>query len=235
MKFDNFSLLFGGDTHKDIWESCLDAFEEENHGDVISKPVLKENSDFIKVSHHGSANSSSNKIWNFFLPKNRSCHMAISAGRHGGYKHASSEFLSELEGRNVNVKSTNTCSNCLFTDYSFEEENFVECNWFHEFPDTKYDYWSSKGYEHIDDSINTLISSIEVSSGFSLKKRVKASQQIPSLVGLLYDFEKGDKPDKKGKIVAKNLFRWSMNYEKCFYASHDSKLRSDCKAETVRT
>lgn len=105
------TLLFGGDASQRVWEECLEFYErtKQPHGACRGN--------FIKVSHHGSKNSSSVNLWTKVLCEKSN--LAISAGRTEEPNHPDKETLKQIirVGSNFNtppkVVSTNMCSECL--------------------------------------------------------------------------------------------------------------------------
>ncbi|MFT3680532.1 MAG: hypothetical protein QM791_09690 [Ferruginibacter sp.] len=104
---DNFSCVFGGDAPLEVWHDGIDENESKNLGFNLS-------SDFIKVSHHGSKNSSSLKIWNELIKGKKEVHFGISAG--DKHNHPNLETLSQIkdccQGIKFNIWSTNICEMC---------------------------------------------------------------------------------------------------------------------------
>lgn len=60
-------------------------------------------SHFIKVSHHGSRDSSSDYLWQSILPMEGSVFLGTSAGRHSGFKHAHSETMLQIRKKGVDA------------------------------------------------------------------------------------------------------------------------------------
>jgi beta-lactamase superfamily II metal-dependent hydrolase len=112
MKFRKHKLLFGGDTGKKIWQECLENYKnsgnEKKHG--------KCEGNFIKISHHGSKYSSSDKLWKQIL--SQKSYLGISAGK-GRYKHPHRETvvnilrIAQQNSYKAEVSTTNACSKCL--------------------------------------------------------------------------------------------------------------------------
>lgn len=113
IRFGERNLTFGGDTHKEIWETCLDRYTSTGSEFVAHFGPVQ--SHFVKVSHHGSKHSSSPKIWNYLMPDQGSAVLGISAGRHNGYNHPHSETLEQIRKCSAAAKvvSTNICTACL--------------------------------------------------------------------------------------------------------------------------
>jgi beta-lactamase superfamily II metal-dependent hydrolase len=122
MVFKEHRLLFGGDTGERIWQECLDKYEELNmqaeYGPCRGR--------FVKVSHHGSRNSSSLNLWKRLLLPGKSL-SGISAGRHEGYKHPHAETLADIFAVASELKgdpkrfSTNICRDCVLAEKMPEE------------------------------------------------------------------------------------------------------------------
>ena len=87
MDFGNTSYLFTGDAEKSVEKLILD-----KEIDV----------DVLKVSHHGSDYSSSNKFLDIVSPK----YAIISVGYDNKYNHPSNNVINELTNRNINVFRT---------------------------------------------------------------------------------------------------------------------------------
>jgi len=104
-------LLFGGDAELDVWTECLDDYERTNQKKYFGPCVAN----FIKVSHHGSNNSSSLDLWKRILDKD--VKVGISAGRRYGHPHSGT--LRDISGAareigsTVQILSTNTCTHCF--------------------------------------------------------------------------------------------------------------------------
>jgi beta-lactamase superfamily II metal-dependent hydrolase len=110
-KYGKHTLLFGGDASRRVWEECLGFYERTKQPHGLCR------SNFIKVSHHGSKNSSSVELWRKVLCEESS--LAISAGRTRKPNHPDKETLKQIirVGKKFNdqpnVVSTNMCSGCL--------------------------------------------------------------------------------------------------------------------------
>lgn len=120
MIYNKHRLLFGGDTDLDVWLDCLDEYEKSRR----QKHFGPCKGNFIKVSHHGSKNSSSVELWSRILADN--AYLGISAGKR--WKHPDAQTLSEIRqaakqiGASVEVVSTNTCTACLGGNGVAQEE-----------------------------------------------------------------------------------------------------------------
>ena len=87
MDFGNTSYLFTGDAEKKVEKLILD-----KEIDV----------DVLKVGHHGSNYSSSNKFLDIVTPK----YAIISVGYDNKYNHPSGDVIDELNNRNINIFRT---------------------------------------------------------------------------------------------------------------------------------
>ena len=113
MKFYKHQLLFGGDAGEEVWQACLDEFERkhQNHQGPCASSYR---GNFIKISHHGSKNSSSVSLWERIMDEEAI--IGISAGK--GYKHPHNETIAHIreaeKNRNVSpqVVTTNACDRC---------------------------------------------------------------------------------------------------------------------------
>ena len=114
--YKDFELLFGGDVHKKIWHDCLNEYEAKN----MANDIPSYHSNLIKISHHGSHNSSSPEIWNNLLDSNykNPQNLVFSAGFHKKYNHPRPETITQIkeaslkEGVKVSLFSTNACDPC---------------------------------------------------------------------------------------------------------------------------
>jgi beta-lactamase superfamily II metal-dependent hydrolase len=124
MIFHEHRLLFGGDTGEEIWQECLDHYYALEH--EIDHGSCRGN--FIKVSHHGARNSSSEELWRRLLTPEKTL-LGISAGRNERLGHPHSETLADIlkAARAINTKaeiiSTNLCRDCVQSK-SLTEERF---------------------------------------------------------------------------------------------------------------
>ena len=132
IKYATHSLLFGADTGNSIWNDSLDFYRKTKQ----TKPHGECRGNFIKVSHHGSKESSSIKLWRTLLCED--AQLAISAGRRKKPKHPDPRTLKEIirAGKSLRtppqVVSTNMCSECL----GQSETKVKLVNWFSS-PDPK--------------------------------------------------------------------------------------------------
>ena len=213
LRFGEVNVLFGGDTHKKIWEECLDYYDKNK----FAKSFGNYDSHFIKVSHHGSKNSSSPVLWEKILPKEGKIYLGISAGQHSGYKHPHSETLKAIrECRdNCNILSTNICHDCLRKD-GFETEYHY---WYDEFIDKQKNYNKEKSNSS-DDKINARIAQNTVPEG--IEKTQKSDMGL-----FAYIFEVPDKLGEEIKVRVA-LTKVSKSYA-CLFKEHKEKIRDCCE------
>lgn len=204
IRFGKTNLLFGGDTHRDIWEECLRKYNRSStpypdiHGPLDSH--------FIKVSHHGSANSSSQDIWQDCIPKENKVFMGISAGQNQSYKHPSNQTIADI--RNVrsdaNILVTNFCTDCILKSH-YEKEYHA---W--------YDEYVTANYE--DQVANTMI-----------KRISKKSHKLPEQLGLFaYIFTVAADPEQE-IAVRIALSRVNGGPIPCFYKDRNETVFDPCK------
>jgi beta-lactamase superfamily II metal-dependent hydrolase len=111
--FAKFSLLFGGDAELYVWEECI------AH---CAKNDIKASwqADFIKISHHGSKNSSSVELWKELLSDSFT-YIGISAWK----SHPDKETIDHIyqaatsTGKEFRILGTGICTGCGSSD-SFE-------------------------------------------------------------------------------------------------------------------
>lgn len=118
MILNKHKLLFGGDTGLDVWLECLNEFERTHQPRHFGQC----RANFIKVSHHGSKNSSSVELWSRIMTKNS--YLAISAGKRYGHPHAQTlrDIYHATQGSGTyEVVSTNICTRCLIGQDLAEE------------------------------------------------------------------------------------------------------------------
>ena len=201
IKYKRHSLLFGGDTGNAIWDQCLefyrDSKQNEPHGEC--------HGNFIKVSHHGSKNSSSSKLWRSLLQDDT--RLVISAGRTKKPKHPDAKTLKEIvrAGRKFsippNIVSTNMCSECLN-----QTENSAFVNWF-----SRAEAKPKKDVE----TVNRRMRAKGVSGSFS----------PPEFAGYIYGFGQGEERIKlTAAVTTKKLTKspclWKKpkeGFPKCVY------------------
>ena len=134
-KLKDLVWCFGGDASADVWKDSLNLLK----ADELQKkfPVA---SDFIKVSHHGSHNSSDPIIWSKLSENKNRVYFGISAGKK--HNHPASTTLSEIKAiKNSVILSTNTCHNCVNNVMKFPNEDldFWNSNLLNSFTITKMD------------------------------------------------------------------------------------------------
>lgn len=113
-------VLFGGDVPDEVWNFSFDEFDSRN----LAKREPNHKAHLIKVSHHGSKHSYSERIWREKLsetPKEHETHVVISAGQRFAHlnppPHPHEDTLSWLDTASneidcdVVVSSTNMCLN----------------------------------------------------------------------------------------------------------------------------
>jgi len=107
LQYGELSLSFGGDAPLEVWHDSLDNIKEN---DLPYKVA----SDFIKVSHHGSATSTSPRIWASLTENKNNINFGISAGKK--YNHPSPLTIKEINAAckkiDYAIWSTNICSSC---------------------------------------------------------------------------------------------------------------------------
>ncbi|HEV7642768.1 MAG TPA: hypothetical protein VGO50_02395 [Pyrinomonadaceae bacterium] len=212
IKFGEVNLLFGGDTEKDIWERCLAKYEKNTFVEQFGSF----DSHFIKVSHHGSKNSSSSYIWEKIIPDDGMTYLGISAGRHNGYKHPHSETMSQIRQRrkDANILSTNICNSCI-DGSAFDKEHHV---WYDNFV-----HRNAKNYGKDEPNVHD----IEINE--IIDKTIQESGQKPqeSQIGLFaYIFEVPDNlnEDIKVRVALSNVNR----AHDCFFKDHQEGLLDCC-------
>jgi len=213
IKFGEVNLLFGGDTHIKIWEKCLEQY------DNTSYPYIKNygnyDANFIKVSHHGSRNSSNEKLWQKIISNEGNVFLGISAGRHGRFKHPHSETLKHIktEKKDATILSTNICSTCL-NDLSYSTEHHY---WYDEYMGIQ------KSREKKDSNKNDKgTKDIMKRNGF--RKSDKPSGNL-GLFGYAFEISKFRKDDIKVKILLTAV----SEPKPCFYFEHQEKLYEQCE------
>lgn len=235
-QFYDYHLIFAGDTHRNIIEECI-----QNYIDRIKKQSddsFLKNADFIKVAHHGSKNSSSKQIWNLLLSKDKSSQLAISAGRHNGYKHPSSDFLKDLINKEPkpNIYSTNICSFCLKNELkeidSDELDDMVKDNWYNLYlKNSKNSNWN---IPDVDKKVNEALE-VAFSGDLSRSEMVEeylrqlsvidtseqGKEHNARLLGYEFSFNKDLKQVKPLVYIAEGA-------DDCFFSEHNFKLRSEC-------
>lgn len=166
---DHHRLLFGGDTGKQVWLEALEQFYRCGN-EAFFGPAT---ANFVKVSHHGSRNSSSTELWERILGSEiEKYFLAISAGRRIGYDHPHAETLSHIlaaatkTNGTAEIVSTNSCSTCL-AHSRFPDESI---QWPLQEP-------AQLSYEH------------GMGFGVSRSKRVKKSNRFLPFGGFIFRFD----------------------------------------------
>ena len=204
LKYGEQNLLFGGDTNKEIWKECINKYLNPvyNHKETIGS--IK--SQFIKVSHHGSKDSSDSEIWKNIVPMTEGTYFAISAGRHRSWKHPHSETLKEIRDFNKNAKifSTNCCVDCLPNDSNIIEHHV----WYDEFIDGRYKYGKNTANEY-DNDINEAITELSIKD--------ESSENLNKEMGLFaYIFEISNQ--QSDEISVRVALSKNMEKGKCFFS-----------------
>ena len=116
------SILFTGDITSRAEEFLLSAYTDlgaEAFGQTVSAPWGEkirlapelEDLDFLKVAHHGSAQSSSEEFLRMTAPEAA----FVSAGTGNGYGHPSAEALSRLSAAGAEIFRTDESGTILLT------------------------------------------------------------------------------------------------------------------------
>ncbi|MGC2236157.1 MAG: hypothetical protein WA584_08345 [Pyrinomonadaceae bacterium] len=215
IKFGETNLLFGGDTDKKIWEECLAEYEKP--GNSFVQDFGNFDSHFIKVSHHGSKNSSSPTIWKKIIPNSGDVYLGISAGRDKKYKHPDSQTMQEIRAfrSDSNILSTNICRPCLEGD-DFKREHHV---WYDNFIEKNLNYGKATPNAN----------EIEINETFrrtTIDESLEKSQK-PQMGLLAYIIEV---PDNLNEEINIRVAMSGVNKaQDCFFTAHLEKLFPDCK------
>ena len=118
VKLRDICLLFGGDATRKNLEECIASYtpaRERKWGTLES--------DFIKVFHHGSRNSSSVQIWDAFLKSKDDVTLGVSAGT--TFSHPHQETLDEI----LEVCKKKSTTNHIFSTniYNLKDTRKLEC------------------------------------------------------------------------------------------------------------
>ena len=213
IRYGQSSIIFGGDTHKEIWEESLLQYHSSAYQHLETFGPL--DARFVKVSHHGSKNSSSQLIWQQCLAKSGKVVFGISAGQNLKYNHPDSETLSDIrtvKKMDALLFSTNICKGCVLAG-DIENEEHV---WYDEYVKSNLNDGKTTGL-----SRNSLIVN-QVTTSLSRKRAVSEK------LGLLaYIFEIPDSAEEEIKVRAA-LSKSASQYEGCFYKQHSAKLCEQC-------
>jgi len=210
------NMLFGGDTHRAIWEECLEHYNDPRYPYVEKLGGFS--SQFVKVSHHGSKNSSSPDIWQKVLPDKEASILGISAGRHKGYMHPHAQTLAQIrsaENKKPMIYATNVCQECLVMS-GLEMEIH---DWYTEYLDYR------KRHGDRDDAA----SHEEDRTALMLECLVedKEDETAGEKLGLFaYIFDIPGRMDEP--VQARIALSSSIQPKKCFYKEHDPKLNKYC-------
>jgi len=216
IEFGNKMLMFGGDTHKDIWEECIETYLDpsnpyrELHGRL--------DSNFIKVSHHGSSNSSSATIWENILCQQGAVYLGISAGQHEGYKHPHSATMSEIRKcrSDVDILATNICGSCTNLVnierelHSWYDKGIKNCPKYKPVKPSKED----KDIDYMFDKTR-----------YIEKPSVAKSRKNLGLLAYIFEVPKNDKEEVKVRFALAQ----TIKSHGCFYKGHTEKLYTECK------
>jgi beta-lactamase superfamily II metal-dependent hydrolase len=216
IKFGATNLLFGGDTGKNIWEECLDRYE--NNEFTFLRDFGKIESHFIKVSHHGSINSSSSKIWDKTMASDSQVSLGISAGKHKGYKHPNFTTIDHIKNirKNVSIHSTNICKNRIHDSHIAKELHL----WYDIGVRMNQNYGKEKSNIY-DEEINETISK----TSYSDKKGI----QNKSYGLFAYIFQISDNP--KERIKVRMALSNTNKTNNCFHEKKCDKILKSCRKE----
>jgi beta-lactamase superfamily II metal-dependent hydrolase len=217
IKFGSTNILFGGDTDKEIWEECLEKYE---HCDfTFVHDFGNFDSQFIKVSHHGSKNSSSSKIWEKIIGVKGIVYLGISAGNHMGFKHPNVETLNEIRNlrKDVNILSTNICQSRIM-DNHFDKEYHL---WYDECIERNLRYGKDE-FNSNDQEINDVINKTKYHDDISETKD-------ESLGLFAYIFEISDNLDEVIKV--RMALSKTNRFQTCFHGGYCDQAQSTCKKE----
>jgi len=214
IKFGDTNLLFGGDTDKDIWNECLAKYLEP--ANMFTEIFGNIDSHFIKVSHHGSSNSSSPSIWKNIISKGGNVYLGISAGRNKSYLHPHSDTLKEVRDcrSDSNIISTNICNSCIASS-SFDKEHH---SWYDNFISRSKNYGKEKS-NPFDVLINQEISKSSLNTDLT-------TEPITNMGLFAYIFEIPDNLNEEIKVRIA-LTNTNKSHD-CFFTGHTEKLFSYC-------
>jgi beta-lactamase superfamily II metal-dependent hydrolase len=215
IKFGQNNLLFGGDTHIDIWESCLSKFENaeypfrEEQGDCKSR--------FVKVSHHGSKNSTSIDLWQRILHPKQPVFLGISAGRHQRWRHPHPDTIHHIRcyRKDCHIFATNVCGLCM-ADGTMEKEIHA---W--------YDDYIESNNKNIKEQMTEeeKIIAYEFAQYMPEESIVKQTEIDKwGLFAYIFEIPEGEQED----ITVRVALSKNIQPEECFYDLHHAKLRKNC-------
>jgi beta-lactamase superfamily II metal-dependent hydrolase len=201
VKFRKHGLLFGGDTGIEVWDECLTEFRERGH----ERKLGKCEANFVKVSHHGSRNSSSPGLWAQILKRRADCYFGISAGRRYGHPHAEtlrdiSAAAGSLRSR-ATILSTNACTACVVSQKLPE----VSFDWLR-YPDPGYTRDMKDSIKHMAPPASAV------------------EKGVPVLSAYVFDFDA-----RRRKVgLTKGLSPLMSEHFRCVYNNGHSKHFPDC-------
>lgn len=210
LEHDHFRLVFGGDAHNFVWEECLSEHKNRELGDTKSN--------FIKVSHHGSKNASSENIWLQLIPEEEEVYFGISAGTR--YSHPASNTLDHINNacdickvNNSFILATNACYKSL-KNLHFEEENL--------------DHWFPEETEEDQQKLQHLrsFSHTTRSSDYKDWSSPKPDKKKQGLLAYIYEFDLHD-----GSVtVKKGMSSHIPGYRDCLFQDQEG----GCSTTTCR-
>ena len=98
-EFDDYSFLFMADASSKVEEKLINSYSEDLKSDVL------------KVGHHGSNTSSSNKFLEYIKPK----YAIISVGKENRYNHPGKYTINRLNNLSIETYKTSTDGSILVT------------------------------------------------------------------------------------------------------------------------
>ncbi len=202
-------LLFGGDTNKKVWKDCLKKYTDLKL-DIIHGSYK---SNFIKVSHHGSKNSSDKAIYQEILHATLPINIGVSAGQHSGYKHPDPKTIRDIKSvrSDAEIFCTNVCCACLKNDIYRKEMH----SWYDEFLDLNKNY-----KKHVPNDIDKSINFI-----FNNMSRGIYDDALENIGLFGYVFIYGEVATESHISVAMSS---SIHQSQCFYNTYDTYLCNNC-------
>lgn len=204
IKFGDNNLIFGGDTHADVWKECIKEYLDlEKNSHLESFGGIR--SRLVKVSHHGSKHSSCETIWSEIVPETKTQNIifGISAGQNLSYKHPNEETFQHIKAvrSDCEILATNICNNCAINE-NFEKEYQ---QWYEE--NTNFQF-----HENIHE-VGMLDSSDS-----------KSNEKEMGLLAYVFEIPRNKEEQVKIKIAL------SKNYtsNNCFYTDRTIKLNQAC-------